>query len=188
MPYARNYLEKLIQVPFRIPALGTHETRAYVTLLLVESLVGEDHEGFRNLLQKAKDYLDRPWRGTTLTQSDVADVDSARKEELIGMFVLAQQIGPILAEGTRGNPRQIKRFLNALLVRQAIAHARHFADQIHQPALAKLMLAERFQPDFYEDIARMAMVAEEGKVTELHLFEERVRGEAEKKSVDAAFT
>lgn len=32
--YARNYLEKLIQVPFRIPALGEAETRIYVTLLL----------------------------------------------------------------------------------------------------------------------------------------------------------
>jgi predicted KAP-like P-loop ATPase len=33
--YARNYLEKLIQVPFRIPALGETETRIYVTLLFV---------------------------------------------------------------------------------------------------------------------------------------------------------
>jgi hypothetical protein len=33
--YARSYLEKLIQVPFRIPALGETETRIYVTLLLV---------------------------------------------------------------------------------------------------------------------------------------------------------
>lgn len=180
MPYARNYLEKLIQVPFRIPALGTHETRAYVTLLLVESLVGDDHEGFRQLLQKAKDDLNQPWLGNGINQSDIAGVDSTRKEGLIGTFVLAQQIGPILAEGTKGNPRQIKRFLNALLVRQAIARARGFADQIQQPALAKLMLAERFQPDFYEDIARMAMVADEGKVTELHLFEERVRGDGKK--------
>ncbi|GLS32585.1 hypothetical protein GCM10007937_42950 [Mesorhizobium albiziae] len=30
--YARNYLEKLIQVPFRIPSLGDTETRIYVTL------------------------------------------------------------------------------------------------------------------------------------------------------------
>ncbi len=180
VPYARNYLEKLIQVPFRIPALGTQETRAYVTLLLVESLVGEGHAGFKTLLKIAKDGLNRPWLGTPLTQSDVADVDSGRKDDLISTYVLAQQIGPILAEGTKGNPRQIKRFLNALLVRQAIARARHFSDQIQQPALAKLMLAERFQPDFYEEIARMTMTAEEGLVVELHLFEEQVRGEGKK--------
>jgi predicted KAP-like P-loop ATPase len=53
LPYARNYLEKLIQVPFRIPALGTQETRTYVTLLLVESIVGDEHNGFKELLTKA---------------------------------------------------------------------------------------------------------------------------------------
>ena len=52
LPYARNYLEKLIQVPFRIPSLGAQETSTYVTLLLVQSLVGEDHEGFGSLLEK----------------------------------------------------------------------------------------------------------------------------------------
>ncbi|MBB4383403.1 putative KAP-like P-loop ATPase [Bradyrhizobium sp. SBR1B] len=61
LPYARNYLEKLIQVPFRIPALGTQETRTYVTLLLVESIVGHDHAGFKELLVKAKAALNKPW-------------------------------------------------------------------------------------------------------------------------------
>lgn len=32
--YARGYLEKLIQVPFRMPALGSAETKVYLTLLL----------------------------------------------------------------------------------------------------------------------------------------------------------
>ena len=32
--YARNYLEKLIQVPFRIPALGLAKTRVYITCCL----------------------------------------------------------------------------------------------------------------------------------------------------------
>lgn len=172
MPYARNYLEKLIQVPFRLPALGTQETRAYVTLLLVESLVGDDHAGFKALLDKARDILSRPWLGTGLSRDDVKNVDPSRQRELDATYVLAQQIGPILAEGTRGNPRQVKRFLNALLVRQVIAKARGFGDSIHQSVLAKLMLAERFQPDFYEHIAGRAMIAEDGKVTDLTLLED----------------
>ncbi len=167
MHYARNYLEKLVQVPFRIPALGAQETRAYVTLLLVESLVGEGHGGFRTLLETARTSLNRPWLGAGLRRDDVRAVDEARRGELNDTFTLAQQIGPILAEGTKGNPRQIKRFLNALLVRQAIARARGFGDSIHQAVLAKLMLAERFQPDFYDHIAARAMVADDGKVEEL---------------------
>lgn len=39
--YARSYLEKLIQIPFRIPALGKTETRIYVTLLLIGAELSE---------------------------------------------------------------------------------------------------------------------------------------------------
>ena len=172
LPYARNYLEKLIQVPFRIPSLGAQETRAYVTLLLVQSLVGEDHEGFDALLDKAKDGLRKPWLGTGLSQDDVQAVDKKRREALDAAFVLAQQIAPVLAEGTKGNPRQIKRFLNALLLRHVIADARGFADLISQPMLAKLMLAERFQPDFYEHIAAQAMASSNGHAAAIIALEE----------------
>lgn len=173
MPYARNYLEKLVQVPFRIPALGIQETRIYVTLLLIEFLVGGDHAGFGKLLAKAKEGLNKPWLGTGVDQGDVEAVEPDRKDDLAGMFVLAQQIGPILAEGSRGNPRQIKRFLNAMVIRQAIAQARGFGDLVNRAVLAKLMLAERFQPDFYEHIAALAMTAEKGAPPALGLLEER---------------
>lgn len=167
LPYARNYLEKLIQVPFRIPALGTQETRTYVTLLLVESIVGDDHAGFKELLTKAKAALNRPWLSAGLLQGDIQRVDADKRQQLDSAFLLATQIGPILAEGTKGNPRQIKRFLNALLVRQAIAKARNFEDAINRSKLAKLMLAERFQPDFYDHIASQAMTSDDGKSHDL---------------------
>ena len=181
MPYARNYLEKLIQVPFRIPALGTQETRIYVMLLLVESLVGEKHAGFGVLLQKARASLNRPWLGSGLSREDIKAVDASRQQALDATYVLAQQIGPILAEGTKGNPRQVKRFLNALLIRQAIAKARGFEESINQAVLAKLMLAERFQPDFYEYLAGRAMVAENGRVRELAELETSTEGANENK-------
>jgi hypothetical protein len=53
--YARNYLEKLIQVPFRIPALGDTETRIYVTLLLVGAELGEDDPSFNALIGVARE-------------------------------------------------------------------------------------------------------------------------------------
>jgi hypothetical protein len=171
LPYARNYLEKLIQVPFRIPALGVQESRAYVTLLLVQALVGENHVGFKTLLGKARESRNRPWLGATISQTDVRAVDGARRNELDAAFVVAQQIGPILAEGTRGNPRQIKRFLNALYIRLTIAGERGFGDAMNPAVLGKLMLAERFQPDFYEYLAAQAMLAGDGTVPALREME-----------------
>ena len=174
LPYARNYLEKLIQVPFRIPSLGAQETRAFVTLLLVQSIVGEDHSGFSTLLEKAKEASRKPWLGKALLQADVQEVDKNRCDELDAAFVLAQQIAPVLAEGTKGNPRQIKRFLNALLMRRSIASARGFADLIRQSVLAKLMLAERYQPDFYEHIGVQAMASRKGRSSDIIALEKSV--------------
>ena len=171
MPYARNYLEKLIQVPFRIPALGIKETTTYVTLLLIETLVGTDHSGFEKLLRKAKEGLSQPWLGTGVDSSAVESVDPGRKSSLDEVYVLAQQIGPVLAEGTKGNPRQVKRFLNSMMSRQAIASAKGFGDSINQAVLAKLMLAEQFQPDFYEFLAAKAVISDQGVATELILLE-----------------
>ncbi len=187
LPYARNYLEKLVQIPFTIPMLGAQETRTYVTLLLVQSLVGEDHDGFNRLLMKAKEGLKKPWLGASLSQTDVQEVDNAKKEGLDLAFVLAQQIAPMLAEGTKGNPRQVKRFLNALIVRQMIAKARGFEGLINQPVLAKLMLAERFQPDFYERVAAQAMTSDSGKARDVVYLEGYGKGaqsDEKKKSRD----
>ena len=175
VPYARNYLEKLIQVPFRIPALGVQESRAYVTLLRVQALVGKDHAGFKTLLGKARESLSRPWLGASISQADVRAVDKARRGELDAAFVVAQQIGPILAEGTKGNPRQIKRFLNGLYIRQTIAGERGFGDIVNPAVLGKLMLAERFQPDFYEYVATQAMLASDGTVPVLREMEAAAR-------------
>lgn len=176
--YTRNYLEKLIQVPFRIPALGVQESRAYVTLLLIQALVGEEHEGFKSLLAKARKSLSQPWLGESISQSDVRAVDPTLRDKLDAAYVVAQRIGPILAEGTKGNPRQIKRFLNSLFVRLSIANARGFGDSVNQTVLAKLMLAERFQQDFYDYLAGQAMLSPEGKIAELREMEATFREDA----------
>jgi hypothetical protein len=81
----------------------------------------------------------------------------------------------ILGEGTRGNPHQIKRFLNSMMLRHAIAEARGFGADIQRPVLAKIMLAVRFYPNFYEQIARLASDHPDGKPEALGPFEEHVR-------------
>lgn len=182
LPYARNYLEKLIQVPFRIPALGVQESRTYVTLLLVQEIVGEDHIGFKDLLAVARKRLNQPWRGSGITLDQVRDVDDTKREELGAAFVLAQQIGPTLAEGTKGNPRQIKRFLNSLTIRSGIAKERGFGMDVNAAVLGKLMLAERFQQDFYDHLASEAMLAANGRVPLLAELESAARESAKRDS------
>lgn len=160
--YARNYLEKLIQIPFRIPALGETETRIYVTLLLAGAEIGEDNEDYVKLISVAREKLKRPWTSGGLDSATVKTALGKQAEKANNALALSDQIGPILASGAKGNPRQIKRFLNTLLLREQTATARGFGDDIKLPVLAKLMLAERFMPRLFEQIAFVAAVHPQG--------------------------
>lgn len=170
--YARNYLEKLIQVPFRIPALGETETRIYVTLLFVGAELGDDDPEFAKLIALARERLKRPWKGAVLDTTSVKTALGDKAGRAQNALILSDQIGPILASGTKGNPRQIKRFLNTLLLRQASANARGFGDDVKLPALAKLMLAERFLPRVFDQIAMSSAAAADGICADLIHLEE----------------
>lgn len=174
--YARNYLEKLIQVPFRIPALGAAETRVYVTLLMAESVLGSTDERFVRLLRAAREDMKQPWKSRGLDRLTVeAAMQGEVPQEIKLVLTMSAHVTSILSEGTRGNPRQIKRFLNSMMLRHAIADARGFGADITRPVLAKIMLAERFKPEFYEQIARLAASHPDGKPDAVRTFETHVR-------------
>lgn len=201
--YARNYLEKLIHVPFRIPTLGESETRIYVTLLLISAEIGPEDLGFSNLINASREKLRRPW--------EIANLDTATVKQHLGeanasscqnAIFLSNQIGPTLAKGTAGNPRQIKRFINTLLLRKRIADARGFGNDISTSVLAKVMLAERFLPSLFRRIGSACTASTNGRCKEILLIEETIhrkpagdgaKGDAtlvekEKKGADEAAT
>lgn len=164
--YARNYLEKLIQVPLRIPALGPAETRTYVALLLLEKQL-PGSRAFAPYLSLARELLAQPWKSHGLDRSAVEAKLGNVPKEAENALTLAAQVTPLLTEGTKGNPRQVKRFLNALILRERIAEARGFLKDIQRPALAKLMLLERFAPEAYDQIVVALGSATDGKLPEL---------------------
>ena len=176
--YARNYLEKLIQVPFRIPALGEAETRIYVTLLLVGAELGEADESFTKLVAEARERLRRPWKSSGIDLEVLKRCLGEKVTQTQHAVALSEQIGPILAAGTKGNPRQIKRFLNMMVLRSRTAEARGFGDDMKIPVLAKLMLAERFIPRLFDQIAGAAAAASDGKCHDLAALESTVRADS----------
>lgn len=169
--YARNYLEKLIQIPFRIPSLGGVETYIYVTLLLVGARLGDDNEEFGELVKVARTALKRPWDPTGFDSGAVQAALGDRAKDVAEDLVLTEQIVPLLASGTSGNPRQIKRFLNSLLLRERTADARGFGAAIKLPVLAKLMLAERFIPTLFDEIGLASANDPDGRCKDLSILE-----------------
>ncbi len=171
--YTRKYLEKLIQVPFRIPPLGAAETRIYVTLLLVGNVLGEGDPDYLKLVKSARDQMKRPWVRNAFNTQIIHDAlgDSVGKEGVASALSLSEQIGSALAGGTNGNPRQIKRFVNTMILRKTIADARGYGDDIILPVLAKFMLAERFLPELFEQIAMRVISTHTGICEELAALE-----------------
>lgn len=173
--YSRNYLEKLIQVPFRIPVLGETETRIYVTLLLVGSELVDGDSDFEKLIKVARERLKKPWESSPLDSAAIRETLRDKAAKVQNALLISDQIGPILANGTRGNPRQIKRFLNTLILRQRTADARGFGDLINLSVLAKLMIAERFLPRLFEHIATLSAMSSTGKCAEVAEFERLIK-------------
>jgi KAP family P-loop domain len=103
--YARNYLEKLIQVPFRIPALGETETPIYITLLLIGAKLGEDDADYIKLIAIARERLKTPWKSEPLDAAAINSALHAKAGSVRNEHVLSDQISPILAAGARGNPK-----------------------------------------------------------------------------------
>jgi len=175
--YTRSYLEKLLQVPFRIPALGETETSIYVTLLLLGRALGENSPEFAKLLALGRSALGRPWEGKGIGHDAIKAAVGNRFDDVVDAMNLADRVSPVLAAGTKGNPRQIKRFLNALALRLAVAHERGFGDAIEQSHLAKIMLAEMFlHQSVFDHIATMAANSEDGICPEIATIEKIAAG------------
>lgn len=170
----RDYLEKLIQFPVRIPAMGRGETDTYIKLLLAQRCV-LDAEAYDRLCAcgvgvdgSVDAGLGRAAVETALGQKPEKDLDEA--------LALGEQISPVLAAGLMGNPRQCKRFLNTLLMRLRMATSRKVP--LKRRTLAKLMLLEYMKPESFKELARL-QASQAGRPSELVTLERPAGGGTE---------
>lgn len=163
--YARNYLDKLIQIPFALPLLGPLEVDVYAQLLVLEQHLGSDNDAFLAVLQDARAISRTPWLTQTLNLSPVrGELD--KNKEFSALHSLMSRISAILSSGTDGNPRQIKRFINTIFIRMRVAYARGLGEKFEIAILTKLMLVEYFQPELFDQLANESRVGRGNKTLE----------------------
>lgn len=151
--FANRYLEKLIQIPFRIPALGEVEACIYIMLLMVGSVFTDENPNYKKLREEGLSRIRKPWNVESFTVDDVKRILGTDYEKSANEVLIATQICHLLAQNTDGNPRKIKRFVNMLLLRYEIAKNRGFGDELELAILAKIMLAEYYETDFYKELS-----------------------------------
>jgi predicted KAP-like P-loop ATPase len=140
-----NYFDKLIQIPIRVPALGTQEVRAYMMMLFIEN--SELESGDKDALRAAiASQLRESWKGKRVDKNYIANCGVKLPTALIPRLDTAERLAPLMTTSDRisGNPRLIKRFLNALSIRMTISAAQGVG--VDEAVLAKLLLFERLAP------------------------------------------
>jgi predicted KAP-like P-loop ATPase len=157
-----NYFDKLIQVPIRVPQLGVQEVRAYLMMLFIEdsALDGTQKEELR---QKICGQLGRSWQGKRVDLAFVKSLGIELPTELVGRLDTADRLAPIMAKasGISGNPRLIKRFLNAISIRLSLARSQGVG--VDESVLTKMILFERCgNAKAYEELIRSVSQSDAG--------------------------
>ncbi len=177
----RDYLEKIIQVPIRIPPMTPSETETYLNLLGCSLHVEDDGE-YGALVELAAQNRRDSSLGVAMNygiaESRLSEMPSGLPEfmELVG------RIAPTLSRGLRGNPRQVKRFMNTLLLRQRLAGARGI--ELDAAVLAKLMILEYLYEAYFRQLFQWH-VEGEGVVAQLEGLEEASKEGGDESQVPA---
>lgn len=142
-----DYLEKLIQIPYHLPKLSPTEVETYMVLLFcLRDLKKEDAEK----CLAAFDSLRTRDRYSVFGYTNVKNVlgEQGVPESLSKSLTFSTASAPLITEGLKGNPRQIKRFLNAFVLRKKLAEVAKLV-HIRDEVLVKLMVLEYVHPRQY---------------------------------------
>jgi KAP family P-loop domain len=168
----QQYLEKLVQVSVVLPILDPVEVEAYICLLFAQLKL--EQSKFELLADKTAEKRVDPSVLLPINYPMTLELLGEDARNLEKEFHLAQTIAPVLADGLQGNPRQVKRFLNTLVLR--LRMAKPLGLDIAPPVLAKLMVLERFHDDRYHEIYRWQSL-QDGLPREIEKLEKAVESE-----------
>lgn len=143
-----DYLEKLIQVPYILPKLSETEVETYLTLLFCQRDLKGD---FENIIKEFIAFRNKDRHSTFGFQQIRAAIGN--RNELLNLAIIPI-LSPLITDGLKGNPRQIKRFLNAFTIRQKLANAANIED-FKNDVLIKLMILEYMDNDRFQELFKL---------------------------------
>jgi predicted KAP-like P-loop ATPase len=137
--HVHDYLDKVIQVPMRVPQVSAEDVRAYMYSLFVGKYAPGKLLDVQTYLLNA---LQTSWSGATFDRKTINDL-AGKPAELLDALAVCDRLAPILASAAtiNGNPRIVKRLLNAITLRQTLAASRKM--NVDLATLAKLAVFER---------------------------------------------
>jgi hypothetical protein len=137
--HVRDYLDKVIQVPLRVPQVGVEDLRAYMYSLFAGLANKDTLVAVQKRLLEA---LQQGWKNETFTKDQINEL-AGKPDGLLDNLAVADRLAAILATApnVQGNPRIVKRLLNSIVLRRELAKKRKM--NIDLATLAKLAVFER---------------------------------------------
>ena len=158
---SKDYIEKIIQLPIKLPELSEIDIKNYILLLICEMYLKEEKlsELISNLKEK-EIFI----KGEIISSTDIHEVLQVNKDNEMDFFKtglkyedfeeqlsIFSKIGDIISYTTiKGNPRQAKRFLNTFYIRKRLADIQNI--KLDLPVLAKLMVLEYTDKDLFRKL------------------------------------
>ena len=166
--FVQDYLEKLIQVPYQLPRLSPSEIETYVNLLACEKLLdaGQVPAVLKAWRDSRAQNIYAPFTADAIHKAlpGNAELPTRLKEQLDW----SKAVASVITEGLKGNPRQVKRMLNAMSLRKQLASVAKIS--IKEEILAKLMVLEYSNLPLFQELNQW-QAAEKGVPSNLKTLE-----------------
>ena len=138
-----DYLEKLIQYPYRLPRLSPAEIETYMALLFCQYHLPDEH--FLKTVEACGRHrsLDRysVFGFAPVMETLKKNGNPKLENDFVQALTFCAEVSSLITEGLKGNPRQVKRFLNAFVLRKKLASVAKLTN-IRDDVLVKLMILE----------------------------------------------
>lgn len=151
--FADDYIEKIVQIPFRIPEQTLPNIACYVGMLVLhKELTVEAWEALIASRKSIVAHADGVHAALSVWIRDqAAEAFHRGTNDAQAALQRTQPFVSILAHGLRGNPRQIKRFLNILELRQLLAASNEL--EVDEGVLVKTLVLEYTWGSFFAEVA-----------------------------------
>jgi len=161
-----DYIEKLIQIPYRIPKLSPSEIESYNNLLFcLNTLTPDDFTAvFDNYSVFKQENIYESY-----TLGNIKEIVNLEENPELNMLLhMSHTMSIMITNVLKGNPRQTKRFLNTYILRKKLANIANI--KIEDFILIKLMLLEYFNIKLFNRLNTL-QANNDGIVIELQMLE-----------------
>ncbi|WP_163880828.1 KAP family P-loop NTPase fold protein [Paenibacillus favisporus] len=157
---SKDYIEKIVQMPIKIPELSDIEVKNYLLLLVCEMFLGEDHlDRLLSGLKERKVFV----KGEIISQEEIRSIlehegnaldvvfkPGHNKEDFEVQLDVFGRVADVISTTLKGNPRQAKRFINTFYVRKKLSEIQNL--ELDLGILAKLMVLEYTNLDLFREM------------------------------------